>query len=401
MTPRRVKRRSVMTRGTTGRQSTTSRHGGSSNNSGSGNGTTSRQSQRASRRKYHQSTVTKLLEQQQLQQQQQQQQHSKHIPQINHSQSSSQQQQQTITNVFQHNAPSHASAHRRHSTFQRTDNPALTESNLKYLNTDSGHSDPMVAGAGSSNSNNPYGTVAGGALTSAHSNPRYGDIRSAVAQPQQHNQQHHQQQQQAPPPPPDPIYYNMEPPHSAHMQHHSQQIHHQQQQQSHQQLPSHMGHYNPTYQHSNPNLNTMPLDPPPPPDQDLFGQHRPPSVRSSYSNFHGTRHPLAVNSMNGSDTENVFASLTTTTATATGREQQQQQNHHQHQQQVYELQQNMNLPPPPPPLASAVASANSANAAPYLPPRKTASRESIRFLNNGPPAYNLNYHTPPDSETTM
>lgn len=36
--------------------------------------------------------------------------------------------------------------------------------------------------------------------------------------------------------------------------------------------------------------------------------------------------------------------------------------------------------------------------------KRTASRESIRsmaFLNNGPPAYNLNYHTPPDSETTM
>uniref|UniRef100_A0A0A1X9E0 Uncharacterized protein n=1 Tax=Zeugodacus cucurbitae TaxID=28588 RepID=A0A0A1X9E0_ZEUCU len=36
--------------------------------------------------------------------------------------------------------------------------------------------------------------------------------------------------------------------------------------------------------------------------------------------------------------------------------------------------------------------------------KRTASRESIRsmaFLNSGPPAYNLNYHTPPDSETTM
>lgn len=41
---------------------------------------------------------------------------------------------------------------------------------------------------------------------------------------------------------------------------------------------------------------------------------------------------------------------------------------------------------------------------PALPHRRSVSRESLRamqFLNSGPPAYNLNYHTPPDSETTM
>lgn len=52
MTPRRVKRRSVMTRGTNNRQSTNSRRSHSSN----------RNSVRSSRRKYQQNPVTKLME---------------------------------------------------------------------------------------------------------------------------------------------------------------------------------------------------------------------------------------------------------------------------------------------------------------------------------------------------
>lgn len=53
MTPRRVKRRSVMTRGTNNRQSTTSRRSHMSTN---------RNSMRSSRRKFQQNPVTKLME---------------------------------------------------------------------------------------------------------------------------------------------------------------------------------------------------------------------------------------------------------------------------------------------------------------------------------------------------
>lgn len=57
MTPRRVKRRSVMTRGTSSRQSNKSRR---SDRTG-----TQRSSTRSSRRKIHQNPVTKLIDQQQ------------------------------------------------------------------------------------------------------------------------------------------------------------------------------------------------------------------------------------------------------------------------------------------------------------------------------------------------
>lgn len=121
------------------------------------------------------------------------------------------------------------------------------------------------------------------------------------------------------------------------------------------------GHYNPTYQHSTPNLNAN--------NQEIVDEvynNRPPSVRSSYSNFHGTR-PL---STSVTENENVFVGLNSIASS--------------------ELQPNRSQPMP----------------IPQLPSRQSASRESIRsmaFLNNGPPAYNLNYHTPPDSnsETTM
>lgn len=53
MTPRRVKRRSVMTRGTNNRQSTNSRRSHSSSN---------RNSMRSSRRKFQQNPVTKLMD---------------------------------------------------------------------------------------------------------------------------------------------------------------------------------------------------------------------------------------------------------------------------------------------------------------------------------------------------
>lgn len=124
------------------------------------------------------------------------------------------------------------------------------------------------------------------------------------------------------------------------------------------------GHYNPTYQHSTPNLNANN----PEMVDEVYNNNRPPSVRSSYSNFHGAR-PL---STNVTENENVFVGLNSI--------------------QSSELQPNRSQP----------------MQIPQLPSRQSASRESIRsmaFLNNGPPAYNLNYHTPPDSnsasETTM
>lgn len=122
------------------------------------------------------------------------------------------------------------------------------------------------------------------------------------------------------------------------------------------------GHYNPTYQHSTPNLATNN-----PELVDEVYNNRPPSVRSSYSNFHGAR-PHSTNIT--ADNENVFVGLNSMTSN--------------------DMQPNRSQPMP----------------IPQLPSRQSASRESIRsmaFLNNGPPAYNLNYHTPPDSnsETTM
>lgn len=325
MTPRRVKRRSVMTRGTTNRQSTTSRRSQSAGPSTS-SGANGRNSQRASRRKYHQNPVTKLMDQQL------------------------------------------ASGGHRYPTFQRSENPSLTENNLKYLNKE--------APAEPAGPSKLYGHQSANNLNTFH-------------------QPHH-------PADPDPIYYNMES-NTALMQQHAQQIHHQQE---------HLGHYNPTYLHSNPNLTNIPAEP----IDDLYS-HRPPSVRSSYSNFHGARH---LTSYTG-DNENVFVGLGSQAHAYAQHQQQQQQhhppppplppqpsnansNHHQHHHNH-----NLNLPPPPPPLASVVATsgASSSQALP-IPYRKqsASSRDSsggrsMAFLNNGPPAYNLNYHTPPDSETTM
>lgn len=123
----------------------------------------------------------------------------------------------------------------------------------------------------------------------------------------------------------------------------------------------HAGHFNPTYQHSTPNLAANN-----PEMVDEVYNNRPPSVRSSYSNFHGARPHSSITT----DNENVFVGLSTMTSN--------------------DMQSSRSQPMP----------------IPQLPSRQSASRESIRsmaFLNNGPPAYNLNYHTPPDSnsETTM
>lgn len=271
MTPRRVKRRSVMTRGTTNRQSTTSRRSHSSSN---------RNSTRASRRKYQQNPVTKLMEFQHHHQQQ------------------------------QHN---HHKAAKSYPTFQHSESSILTKSNLKHLNTD----------MSTTNLNKSFRKAT--------------NFTQNIA--------------------PDPIYYNMsqsttffEPSWNTSS---STNLHDQQ-----------LGHFNPTYQHSTPNLTA---DNPEMVDEVY---NRPPSVRSSYSNFHGAR-PLSMGANAGADNENVFVGLNSIGSTS---------------------QQSANRSQPMP--------------IPQLPSRQSASRESIRsmaFLNNGPPAYNLNYHTPPDSnsETTM
>ncbi|KAM8711356.1 hypothetical protein ACLKA7_000490 [Drosophila subpalustris] len=319
MTPRRVKRRSVMARGSQGRQSSGGRsHHGSRDTlrskhgaeSGSGSGSYVRSSTRSSRRKYHQNPVTKLLDQQQQQQQQQ---------------------------------PHLGSFHRQEKR------SLITESNLQYLNSNNvslGHLDNLDHyNYHSYRKNIPldpiyYNTNGQGMLLPSNMD-----------------------EQASPPLPPPP------PPPAA--------------------VPASIGgHYNASYQHSTTQLNN-----------DELYNNRPPSVRSSYSNFHGSR-PLSTANYNAS--ENVFAGLSGASqssqssppqAPCTPPLYQQHPLHHQQQQQY--------LPPPPLPEAAQIPTAHHGH---MSFSKRTASRESIRsmaFLNNGPPAYNLNYHTPPDSETTM
>ncbi|XP_053966876.1 sodium/potassium-transporting ATPase subunit beta-1-interacting protein isoform X2 [Anastrepha ludens] len=403
MTPRRVKRRSVMARGTNSRQSTTSRRshhsrergdgGTHGSNSSGGGGTHPRNSTRSSRRKYQQNPVTKLLDQQQLQLQQQQQQQHHH----NHHHNS-------------HGAQ-HGQAKHHLGSFHHKETPApLTASNLQTLNQEiinnTNGSTTVVAPAdgGGGVLNNILiggGGGGGGSLTKTNNN-HYHSFRKNI--------------------PPDPIYYNTN----------AQTGLFQQTWQTNSQspivgdeppptptlTPTLVGHFNPTYQHSTTNLNDVE-------HPDELYNNRPPSVRSSYSNFHGTR-PLSSYLSNSGTTENVFAGLTGATQAQSGAQQQQAPQ----QQQQQQPQHMPTLPPLPPHVAPATPPLYQTNPLqphpqaagqqhmpplpspnfPSTPPqnipfgKRTASRESIRsmaFLNSGPPAYNLNYHTPPDSETTM
>lgn len=111
--------------------------------------------------------------------------------------------------------------------------------------------------------------------------------------------------------------------------------------------PALQAHSNPTYQQSSQqSLNDQPED------FDELYNNRPASVRSSYSNFHGTR-TVATNNENYFSQNNFVANQAT----------------------------------------------------PQVPQKRNiTNRQSMRsnaFLNNGPPAYNFQGHTPPDSETTM
>ncbi|XP_055630385.1 sodium/potassium-transporting ATPase subunit beta-1-interacting protein isoform X2 [Toxorhynchites rutilus septentrionalis] len=305
MTPRRVKRRSVMQRGTTGRQSTTSRRSHSNN----------RSSARSSRRKVHQNPVTKLMNQQSAG-------------------------TMTLTKTF--------------PQFVHNKNSELTESNLKSLNND------FIINQSSAMLNN-FGQIGTNNLNTFNRPSRHNTHTPTLPDGS----------------PIDPIYYNMN---SS-----SPLLQQQTSWASSKPGTGIGGHSNPTYQHSTSNLNHSPEL-----NDEYYTNNRPPSVRSSYSNFHGTR-PLSSYATTGAGNlnltqtggampgENVFASLTS----------QQQQ-----QQQVNQPQQS----------PTGVGTASDPMPIPQLPHRRSVSRESLRamqFLNSGPPAYNLNYHTPPDSETTM
>ncbi|KAG5676436.1 hypothetical protein PVAND_006274 [Polypedilum vanderplanki] len=326
MTPRRVKRRSV--RGTSSRQSRRSDRGSSRGNSNpegaSSSGTQrSRSSTRSSRRKVHQNPVTKLMEQ-----------------------------QQNSFPSFKH----------------KNNNSNLTENNLKTLNNDYilnnqyHHQIPKKEMMPSKSTP---------ALNSFQNQKQKNELTSAAMN--RHT-------------PTDPIYYNMNsssplliqpapawnetstPSPQAYAINH---FHHHHPNDA----AASLGHTNLTYVHSNPSLVDGEMN-------EYYHQtNRPPSVRSSYSNFHGAR-PLSYNqnpSGNSRDRENtkenLFANLS----------QQQQQQHSNRPQTLYQSSQPQAIPQAQVPMK-----------------RSAESRESLRFLNAAPPAYHqYNHHTPPDSETTM
>lgn len=331
MTPRRVKRRSV--RGTSSRQSRRSDRAGTSN-------THARSSTRSSRRKIHQNPVTKLMEQQ---------------------------------NSF--------------PSFKHNNNPSLTENNLKSLNND------YVV-------NNQY---------HHHQVPKreIANLKPSKNQPALNSFQQKQTNAATTSSainrhtPTDPIYYNMNSSspliiqqtswnaatstpspqaYSNHYHHHHPND-----------AAASLGHTNPTYQHSNPNLADGPEM------NEYYQTTRPPSVRSSYSNFHGTR-PLSYNQNPAGPSgvqENLFAGLAQQEQQQNQQQQQQnrkQPQNQQHQQQQMH-QQYYHLPSAQPQAAPQAA----------IMKRAAGSRESLRFLSGAPPAYgnHYNHHTPPDSETTM
>lgn len=333
MTPRRVKRRSV--RGTSSRQSRRSDRGGA------GSSNTHRSSTRSSRRKIHQNPVTKLMDQQ---------------------------------NSF--------------PSFKHNNNPSLTENNLKSLNND------YVV-------NNQYHhqvpkrEIAN--LVPTKSQPAMNSFQKKTNQPASTSAINRHT-------PTDPIYYNMNSSSSLNVQQtswnatstpspqaaYSNHYHHHHPNDA----ASSLGHTNPTYQHSNPNLADGPEM------NEYYQTARPPSVRSSYSNFHGSR-PLSYNQnpsgSNNNTQENLFAGL------AQGQQQQQQQ--HQQPSRKQQMQQQQQQQPQQqyyhqPTQQHQVAPQHQQQAA--IMKRAAGSRESLRFLSGAPPAYNhYNHHTPPDSETTM
>ncbi|XP_070499738.1 sodium/potassium-transporting ATPase subunit beta-1-interacting protein isoform X2 [Chironomus tepperi] len=309
-------------RGTSSRQSKRSDRG---SNSGTN---THRSSTRSSRRKVHQNPVTKLMEQQ---------------------------------NSF--------------PSFKLTNSSNLTENNLKTLNND------YIL-------NNQY----------QHQIPKKDMMPSKSAQALNSFQNQKQMNEHTAAmnrhTPTDPIYYNMNSssplltqqtswnevstpsPQGSNNYHHHHHHHHQHNHPL--DAAVSLGHTNLTYVHSNPNLVDGEMN-------EYYQTERPPSARSSYSNFHGTR-PLSYNAntvsnskIRDSTKDNLFAGLS----------QQQQQQQVQHQSYSHSTRPHSLYHQP-------------SQAIPQVPMKKnTGSRESLRFLNSAPPAYHQYNHTPPDSETTM
>jgi sodium/potassium-transporting ATPase subunit beta-1-interacting protein len=292
---------------------------------GAGSSGTHRSSTRSSRRKVHQNPVTKLMEQQ---------------------------------NSF--------------PSFKHNNNPSLTENNLKSLNNDyvvnnQYHTTNVMPSKPqpSLNSFQKQGSSATNAAISRHTptDPIYYNMNSSsplIVQQTSWNATST----------PSPQAYN------SHYYHHHPND-----------AATSLGHTNPTYQHSNPNLAEGPEM------NEYYQSTRPPSVRSSYSNFHGTR-PLSYNPAGGgasnSNQENLFAGLA---------QQQQQHPHQPNKKQLPQPQQQQFYHQPTQPQAVPQAAIRK---------RAAGSRESLRFLSGAPPAYNhrseynhYNHHTPPDSETTM
>jgi hypothetical protein len=322
-----VKRRSV--RGTSSRQSRRSDRSGRGD--GAGSSGTHRSSTRSSRRKVHQNPVTKLMEQQ----------------------------QNSFPTSFKH----------KHSGSNLTENNLKTLNNDYILNNQYHHQIPKKEMMPSKSTP---------ALNSFHNQKQKNELTSAAMH--RHT-------------PTDPIYYNMNsssplliqqaawnetstPSPQAYATNH---FHHHHPNDA----AASLGHTNLTYVHSNPSLADGEMN-------EYYQPNRPPSVRSSYSNFHGAR-PLSYNqnpagtSGNSRDRDNVkenlFANLS--------QQQQQQQHHHQHSNRPQVLYQSSQ--PQAVPQAQVPMKRNAAG-----------SRESLRFLNAAPPAYHqYNHHTPPDSETTM
>lgn len=270
MTPRRVKRRSVMTRGTSNHNVT----GESSSNRSSRRHSNGRNSTRSSRRKLqHQNPVTKLMDQQ--------------------------------ASSSHHRGDGAVHSRYPHMT------PSLTASNLKSLNQSA---DPIY----NMNSSSPL-------LTTSHS--------TMTIQQQQHIG-----------------YANTGP---------------------YQSVPAPVGHYNPTYQHSTPNLMSTN-------SQELIDElyHRPPSVRSSYSNFHGARSVYALNNLTAGGAAGVEPPIP-------------------------------QVPQRRPAITGGSSGAGASGAGAGMvsgrvPTDLINNDRSMAFMSSAPPAYNyLNYHTPPDSETTM
>lgn len=136
------------------------------------------------------------------------------------------------------------------------------------------------------------------------------------------------------------------------------------------------GHTNPTYRQSSQQSLNEPYH-----EEEVYNNHRPPSVRSSYSNFHGTR-PISMHTDNTAiypepsynDTYMSRPDYSPSLTEATP-----------------QVPQKRIVPDP--------ALINNMN----MPYRAHSSQS---FLNNGPPAYHLHqgsqyFPPPPDSETAM